>query len=58
MMLFISEILINIYIWYFKYQNEDEQVIKAGLKTWVEEYEIDMAASKHASRTAETVTIH
>ena len=53
MMLFISEILINIYIWYFKYQNEDEQVIKAGLKTWVQEYEIDMTTSKHANRTAE-----
>jgi len=44
--------------WIESIHDEDEQVIKAGLKTWVEEYEIDMATSKHASRTAETVTIH
>ena len=45
-------------VWIESIHDEDEQVIKAGLKTWVEEYEIDMATSKHASRTAETVTIH
>ncbi|MDE0926105.1 MAG: nucleoside-diphosphate sugar epimerase/dehydratase [Methylophilaceae bacterium] len=44
--------------WIESIHDEDEDVIKAGLKTWVEEYEIDMATSKHASRTAETVPIH
>jgi FlaA1/EpsC-like NDP-sugar epimerase len=44
--------------WIESIHDEDEQVIKAGLKTWVEEYEIDVATSKHASRTAETVTVH
>ena len=44
--------------WIESIHDEDEQVIKAGLKTWVEEYEIDMTTSKYPSRIAETVTIH
>ena len=44
--------------WIESIHDEDEHVIKIGLKTWVEEYKMDMTASKHASRTAETVTIH
>lgn len=44
--------------WIESIHDEDEQVIKIGLKTWVEEYKMDMTASKHASHTPKTATIH
>lgn len=44
--------------WIESIHNEDEQVIKAGLKTWVEEYKIDLTSKTHASFAPETTTIH
>jgi FlaA1/EpsC-like NDP-sugar epimerase len=44
--------------WVESIQNADEQLIKAGLKTWVEEYQIDLSNSKQANFTPETTTIH
>ena len=44
--------------WIESIHNEDEQVIKAGLKTWVEEYKIDLSSKTHASFAPETTTIH
>jgi FlaA1/EpsC-like NDP-sugar epimerase len=44
--------------WIESIHDEDEQVIKAGLKTWVEEYKIDLTSKTHASFAPETTTIH
>lgn len=44
--------------WIESIQGADEQVIKAGLKTWVEEYQIDLSNTKKANFTPETTTIH
>ena len=44
--------------WITSIHNEDEQVIKAGLKTWVEEYKIDLSSKAHAGFVPETTTIH
>ncbi len=44
--------------WIESIHNEDEQVIKAGLKTWVEEYKIDLSSKAHAGFVPETTTIH
>jgi FlaA1/EpsC-like NDP-sugar epimerase len=44
--------------WVESIQGIDEQVIKAGLKTWVEEYQIDLSNTKQANFTPETTTIH
>ena len=44
--------------WVESIQGSDEQVIKAGLKTWVEEYQIDLSNTKNANFTPETTTIH
>ena len=38
--------------------DEDEQVIKAGLKTWVEEYRMHLSSKSHAGFVPETTTIH
>ncbi len=44
--------------WIESIQGVDEQVIKAGLKTWVEEYQIDLSNAKKTNFTPETTTIH
>lgn len=44
--------------WVESIQGADEQAIKAGLKTWVEEYKIDLGNAKQADFTPETTTIH
>jgi FlaA1/EpsC-like NDP-sugar epimerase len=44
--------------WVESIHDEDEQVIKAGLKTWVEEYKIDLTSKAHAGLNLETTTIH
>jgi FlaA1/EpsC-like NDP-sugar epimerase len=44
--------------WVESIQGVDEQIIKAGLKTWVEEYQIDLSSSKKTNFTPETTTIH
>lgn len=44
--------------WIESIQSADEQLIKAGLKTWVEEYQIDLSNTKKANFTPETTTIH
>lgn len=44
--------------WIESIQDLDEQLIKVGLKTWVEEYEIDLSNSTQTSFTPETTTIH
>jgi FlaA1/EpsC-like NDP-sugar epimerase len=44
--------------WVESIQGVDEQIIKAGLKTWVEEYQIDLSNTKQANFTPETTTIH
>ena len=44
--------------WIESIQGADEQLIKAGLKTWVEEYQIDLKNSKKPNFTPETTTIH
>jgi FlaA1/EpsC-like NDP-sugar epimerase len=44
--------------WIESIQGTDEQVIKAGLKTWVEEYQIDLSNTKKANFTPQTTTIH
>jgi hypothetical protein len=44
--------------WIESIQGADEQVIKAGLKTWVDEYQIDLSSTKQTNFTPETTTIH
>lgn len=44
--------------WIESIHDEDEQVIKAGLKTWVEEYKIDLTSKMHADFAPQTTTIH
>jgi FlaA1/EpsC-like NDP-sugar epimerase len=44
--------------WIESIHDEDEQVIKVGLKAWVEEYEIDMTSSVNTHYKLETATIH
>lgn len=44
--------------WIESIQGADEQIIKAGLKTWVEEYQIDLNNTKKPNFTPETTTIH
>lgn len=44
--------------WVESIQGVDEQTIKAGLKAWVEEYQIDLNNTKQTSFTPETTTIH
>lgn len=44
--------------WIESVQGEDEQLIKVGLKTWVEEYEMDMSNNTRANFNQETTTIH
>lgn len=44
--------------WIESIQGTDEQLIKAGLKTWVEEYQIDLNNAKKPNFTPETTTIH
>lgn len=44
--------------WVDSIQGMDEQIIKAGLKTWVEEYQIDLSNPKQTSFNPETTTIH
>ena len=44
--------------WIESIQDADEQLIKAGLKTWVEEYQIDLNNTKKPNFTPETTTIH
>ena len=44
--------------WVDSIHDEDEQVIKAGLKTWVEEYRMDLSSKSHAGFVPETTTIH
>jgi FlaA1/EpsC-like NDP-sugar epimerase len=44
--------------WVDSIHDEDEQVIKAGLKTWVEEYKMDLSSKSHAGFAPETTTIH
>lgn len=44
--------------WVESIHDEDEQRIKAGLKTWVEEYKMDLTSKSHAGFAPETTTIH
>jgi FlaA1/EpsC-like NDP-sugar epimerase len=44
--------------WIESIHDEDEQRIKAGLKTWVEEYRMDLSSKSHAGFVPETTTIH
>ncbi len=44
--------------WIESIQAADEQLIKAGLKTWVEEYQIDLNSTIKPNFTPETTTIH
>lgn len=44
--------------WVDSIQDQDEHVIKLGLKTWVEEYQIDIPGVKQHSFTQQTTTIH
>jgi FlaA1/EpsC-like NDP-sugar epimerase len=44
--------------WVDSIHDEDEQVIKAGLKKWVEEYKMDLSSKSHAGFAPETTTIH
>lgn len=44
--------------WIESIQNADESAIKAGLKTWVQEYEIDLNESPQTRFTSEVTTIH
>ncbi len=44
--------------WIGSIQGSDEQLIKEGLKTWVEEYEIDLNSKIRSSSSAEITTIH
>jgi FlaA1/EpsC-like NDP-sugar epimerase len=44
--------------WIQLIHDEDEQLIKVGLKTWVEEYKIDLTNNKNTKFITETTTIH
>ncbi|MEO1957324.1 MAG: nucleoside-diphosphate sugar epimerase/dehydratase, partial [Methylophilaceae bacterium] len=44
--------------WIQLIHDEDEQLIKVGLKTWVEGYKIDLRNNKNTKFTTETTTIH
>ena len=44
--------------WIASIHDEDEQVIKVGLKTWVEEYKMDLSSKPRAGFSTETTTIH
>jgi len=44
--------------WVNSIHDEDEQVIKAGLKTWVAEYNIDVTTNTHHHVLSKTTTIH
>lgn len=44
--------------WVISIQDQDEQMIKSGLKTWVEEYQIDISGVKPHGFTQQTTTIH
>lgn len=44
--------------WIESTYDSEEHAIKAGLKTWVQEYEIDFSDKKQANLTPETTTIH
>jgi FlaA1/EpsC-like NDP-sugar epimerase len=44
--------------WIESIQSSDEQLIKEGLKTWVEEYEVDLNRNMQANLSPETTTIH
>ncbi len=44
--------------WVESIHDEDEQLIKVGLKTWVEEYKMDLTSKSHVGFSPETTTIH
>jgi len=48
----------NLLKWIESIHDADEPVIKAGLKTWVQEYEVDLSDKKPANFTPQTTTIH
>ena len=44
--------------WIDSIQNSEESAIKAGLKSWVQEYEIDLSNDAQVRFTPQTTTIH
>ncbi|MDG1445610.1 MAG: polysaccharide biosynthesis protein, partial [Methylophilaceae bacterium] len=44
--------------WVNSIHDEDEQLIKAGLTTWVAEYSIDITNNRHPHFPSKTTTIH
>ena len=50
--------VLNLIKWISSIQEQDEHVIKTGLRTWVEEYEIDISETSHSSFSQQTTTIH
>ncbi len=44
--------------WIESVQTQDEEVIKSGLKTWVEEYQIDLSDAQQTNFSPQTTTIH